>query len=140
MDQPAVQERWDEIRAELEERGHEIMSISALARTDTRKLLLKAVEKLAQMPKVEEDAPLPIYRVETDPNEFEINRINDGDWRVTGEAIERAAAMTYWDHYGSIRRFQKIMQTLKIDVALRERGIKEGDTVYVSEYELEWQE
>ena len=140
MDQFEASERYEEIKAVLEERGHEIMSISALARTDIRKLLLKAVSKLGDMPIVEEDDQLPIYRVETDPNEFEIHRINDGDWRVTGQAIERAAAMTYWGHYGSIRRFQKIMQALEIDVALRKRGIKEGDTVYVSEYELEWQE
>ncbi|MBT7074489.1 MAG: Obg family GTPase CgtA [Anaerolineae bacterium] len=129
-----------EIKAELEERGHEIMPISALARTDIHELLMKAVEKLSQLPTLEEEAPMPVYRVETDPNEFEITRINDGDWQVSGKAIERAAAMTYWGHYGSIRRFQKIMQALKIDVALREKGIIEGDTVLIGEYELEWQE
>ena len=140
MDQPEVQERWLEIKAEMEKRGHQIMSISALARTDIRKLLLKAVEKLAETPSLEEVAALPVYRVETDPNEFEINREMDGGWRITGIAIERAAAMTYWEHYGSIRRFQKIMQAIKIDVALREKGIIEGDTVFIGEYELEWSE
>ena len=140
MDQPEVAERWEEVKAALEERGYQIMAISALARTDIRKLLLKAVEELSKMPTVEKDAPMPVYRVETDPNEFDIHRINDGDWQVSGQAIERAAAMTYWGHYGSIRRFQKVMQALKIDVALREKGIQEGDTVLIGEYELEWQE
>ena len=140
MDQPHVAERWEEVKAELEGRGHEAISISALARTDIRKLLMKAVEKLSQMPTLEEVAPLPVYRVETDPNEFEINRINDGDWRVSGSAIERAAAMTYWEHFGSIRRFQKIMNTLGISKALTEAGIEIGDTVFVGEYELEWNE
>lgn len=140
MDQPEVAARWLEIKAAMEERGHEIISISALARTDIRKLLLRAVEKLAQTPTLEEAAPLPVYRVETDPNEFEINREYDTGWRISGVAIERAAAMTYWEHYGSIRRFQKIMQALKIDVALRKAGIKVGDTVYIGEFELEWQE
>ncbi len=140
MDQPEVQERWLEIKAEMEKRGHQIMSISALARTDIRKLLLKAVEKLAETPSLEEVAALPVYRVETDPNEFEINREMDGGWRITGIAIERAAAMTYWEHYGSIRRFQKIMNTLGIAKALNKAGVKFGDTVYIGEYELEWQE
>lgn len=140
IDQPEVQERWPEIKAELEKRGHEIMSISALARTDTRKLLLKAVQKLAETPTLEEVAPLPVYRVETDPNEFEISREDDAGWRISGAAIERAAAMTYWEHYGSIRRFQKVMQALGIEKALNKAGIKVGDTVYVGEYELEWQE
>lgn len=140
MDQPEVQERWPEIKAELEKRGHKIMSISALARTDIRKLLLKAVQKLAETPTLAEVAPLPVYRVETDPNEFEISREDDAGWRISGAAIERAAAMTYWEHYGSIRRFQKVMQALGIEAALNKAGIKVGDTVYVGEYELEWQE
>ncbi len=140
MDQREVAERWKEVKEALEKRGYQIMAISALARTDIRKLLLKAVEELSKLPTVEESAPMPVYRVETDPNEFEIHRVNDGDWQVSGQAIERAAAMTYWGHYGSIRRFQKVMQALKIDVALREKGIKEGDTVLIGEYELEWQE
>ena len=47
----------------------------------------------------------------------------------SGVAIERAANMTYWEHDGSLRRFQKIMETLGIDAALREAGVQEGDTV-----------
>lgn len=140
MDQPEVQERWQSIQAEMKTRGHELFAISALARTDIRKLLLKAVEKLSETPSLAEAAPLPVYRAETDPNEFEISRAEDGGWRIRGAAIERAAAMTYWEHYGSIRRFQKIMETLGISKALQQAGIQAGDTVYIGEYELEWQE
>ena len=140
IDQPDAQERWETVKAELEARGHEVVAISALARTDIRQVLMKAVEKLADTPTLEEVAPLPIYRVETDPNEFEITREPDASWRISGLAIERAAKMTYWEHYGSIRRFQKIMAALGIEKALRNAGIEEGDTVRIDEYELEWQE
>ena len=140
IDQAEVQERWLTVKAELEARGHEVVAISALARTDIRQVLLKAVEKLAETPTMEEVAPLPIYRVETDPKEFEISREDDASWRISGVAIERAAKMTYWEHYGSIRRFQKIMSALGIEDALRKAGIEEGDTVHIDEYELEWQE
>jgi len=58
----------------------------------------------------------------------------------TGAAIERSAAMTHWEHDGSVRRFQRIMQTLGVDVALREAGVEDGDTVAIGEFELEWQE
>lgn len=140
IDQPDVQEIWEIVKEELESRGHKVMAISALARTDIRKLLMKAVEELSKTPALEEVAPLPVYRPETDPNEFEINREEDGGWRISGVAIERAAKMTYWEHYGSIRRFQKIMATLGIEDALRKEGIEEGDTVYIADFELEWQE
>ncbi|MCZ7553202.1 MAG: Obg family GTPase CgtA [Anaerolineales bacterium] len=59
---------------------------------------------------------------------------------MSGKAIERAASMTYWEHYQSIRRFQRILEALGIDRALRQAGVQEGDTVYVGEHELEWQD
>jgi GTP-binding protein len=64
----------------------------------------------------------------------------DEGWRVVGEAIERAAAMTYWEYDQSIRRFQRIMEALGIDKSLREAGVKNGDTVLIGEYELEWED
>ncbi len=39
-----------------------------------------------------------------------------------------------------MRRFQKLMERLGVDKALREAGAQEGDTVYIGEYELEYQE
>jgi GTP-binding protein len=55
-------------------------------------------------------------------------------------AIERAAAMTYWEYDQSVRRFQRILQTLGIEDALRKAGIAVGETVYIGDYELEWEE
>ena len=114
------------------------MSISALARTQVRELLMKAVHKLSQAPTLEEITPLPVYRQENDPREFEIIRDMDGSWRVLGDGIERAAAMTYWEHDGSFRRFQRIMETLGVDEDLKEKGAQEGDIVRIGEFELEY--
>jgi GTP-binding protein len=55
-------------------------------------------------------------------------------------SIERAAEMTPWDQTGSVRRFQRLMERLGVDKALKEAGAQEGDTVYIGEYELEYQE
>ena len=141
VDQPEVQERLAGIKKEMKKRGVTVTSISALARTNVRELLLKAVTKLAETPELDEtEIPLPVYSVEADPREFTINREDDGGWRLHGISIERAAAMTYWEHLGSIRRFQKIMETLGVDKALREAGIEEGETVRIGEFELEWQD
>jgi GTP-binding protein len=59
-------------------------------------------------------------------------------WQVKGRAIERAAEMTYWEHEGSVRRFQRLLDTLGIDEALRKEGVMAGDTVFVGDFELEW--
>ncbi len=141
IDQPEVQARWPEIEAEMRERGHEIMAVSALARTEIRHLLLKAVGKLAESPPVEAVAPqLPVYRPEEDRRDFTITRIGEGEWRISGAAIERAAAMTYWEYDAAVRRFQRIMEAMGVHEALREAGVRDGDTVHIGEFELEWQE
>jgi GTP-binding protein len=140
IDQPEVQERWPKIRKELKKRGYPAMAISALARTDVRELLLKAAAMLAETPALEDvELPLPVYRPVEDPRAFTILREPDG-FRVKSVAIERLANMTPWDQTGSVRRFQKMMDRLGVDKALREAGAKEGDTVYIGEYELEYQE
>jgi GTP-binding protein len=141
IDQPEVQERLPQLNKELKKRGYELLAVSALARTDIRDLLYKAFNLLAETPTLAEaETPMPVYRPKDDVKQFEIVRENGDTWRVSGAGIERTANMTYFEHAGSLRRFQKLMETLGIEAALREAGVKDGDTVMVGDYELEWQD
>ncbi len=139
IDLPEVAAIWDKIETSLKERGYEPMAVSALAGTNVRQLLYRAAQLLDQVPPASEIAAMPVYRVPSDPREFHVQREPKG-WRVSGEAIERAAAMTYWEYDQSVRRFQRILQTLGIEDALRQAGVKTGDTVYIGEFELEWED
>ncbi|MDP1548144.1 MAG: GTPase ObgE [Anaerolineales bacterium] len=141
IDQPEVQERLKEIKASFKKKKVELVTASAMARTNTRDILIAAYQKLQDMPLEElEEETLPVYKPEVDPNQFDIHREDGDKWRVSGVAIERSAKMTYWEHSGSVRRFQRLMQKLGVDKALREAGIEEGDTVFVGDFELEWQD
>jgi len=71
---------------------------------------------------------------------FTIRRSVDGSFVVSGARIERAAAMTYWDHDEAVLRFQHILETLGVSGGLESAGVQAGDTVYIGEYELEWSE
>jgi len=140
IDQPEALERWEKVKKALKKSGYTCLAISALARTNVRELLLKAVSKLAETPGMEEiEPPMPVYRPVEDPRAFSILR-ESGGYRVKSVAIERAAEMTPWDQSGSVRRFQLLMERLGVDKALRDAGAKEGDTVYIGEYELEYRE
>lgn len=141
IDQPEVRERLEDVKANFKKQNVEVMAVSALARTNTRELLIKAASRLADAPALEQvEPPMPVYRPQEDARQFEIKRQGANEWRLSGAAIERAASMTYWQHDGSVRRFQKLMEKLGVDEALREAGVREGDTVAIGEYELEWQE
>jgi len=39
-----------------------------------------------------------------------------------------------------VRRFQKLMDVLGVDEALRKAGAEQGDTVFIGDYELEYQD
>lgn len=148
MDLTDVQERWPAVEKELKKRlkkdhalsvDAQLFAISAVAGVGLRPLLYRAFQLLEEAPPPPEVTEMPVYRAEADPKAFTIERKSQG-WRVRGEAIERAAAMTYWEHFQSILRFQRILETLGIDQALREAGVQEGDLVLIGDYELEWQD
>jgi GTP-binding protein len=139
IDLPEVQKKWKKIQPQLIKKGYQPVAVSALTHQQIQPLLWQVVEllKKAPHPKIEEE--LPVYRAKEDARDVKIEKVNNG-WRISGKAIERSAAMTYWEYSGSVRRFQKLMDALGVDEALRKAGIKEGDTVYIDEHELEWQE
>lgn len=139
IDIPEVLERLPKLKAQFKKKKIEIFPISALIKTDLDRLLWKVLELVKTAPVIEEKEMMPVYQPPEDLNEFVITRIAEG-WRVTGKAIERAAEMTYWEHEGSVRRFQHLMEKIGLDKALREEGIQEGETVFIRDFELEWQD
>ncbi len=139
IDLPEVESRWKTLNSKLKKKGITPLAISAVAHTNIQKVLYRAAELLHETPEAPRETALPVYHPQSDPRQFDIQRVPNG-WRISGTSIERAAAMTYWDNDASIRRFQRILETLGIDEALREAGVKEGDTVNIGEYELEWTE
>ncbi len=139
MDLPMVQERWPEVKADLKARGYEALPISTVTHENIQELMWLAAKRLEDAPEPEPVEEMPVYRAAEDPKAFTVKQTEEG-WLVRGEAIERAAAMTYWEHRESVRRFQRLMENIGVEEALREAGIEEGDTVFVGEYALEWQD
>jgi GTP-binding protein len=138
-DLPDVQERWPELKKTLIKKGYKPYAISAATHENLQEVLWKAHELLKLIPEPETVHTIPIYKPEADPSDFKITRVENG-WRVTGASIERAAEMTYWEHDGSVRRFHHLMVRLGVDDALRKLGIENGETVFIKDYELEWQD
>jgi GTP-binding protein len=139
IDMPEVNIRKEELKNTFKSKGITILFISALARTDLMPVLYKAKQVLEKTPDIEIKKEMPVYRPESKERVFEIERTSDG-WIVSGGAIERAVAMTFWEHFESVRRFQRIMESMGIAAELKARGVTEGDTVIIGDHELEWAE
>jgi GTP-binding protein len=142
IDLPEVREKAEAVRKTLLKQSgiEKVWIISTLSGENVRDLLYHVASLIRSLPKQElSQEEMPVYRVAKDPREFEIIETAEG-WRVVGEAIERAAAMTYWEYPQSVRRFQKILQALGVEDGLRKAGVREGDTVFIGDFELEWVE
>ena len=139
MDLPFVRERWAKVEAELTQLGYEVLPISTVTHENVDVLLWRVAALLQDAPEPQVVESMPVYRASEDPKAFSIERTEEG-WEVHGAAIERAAEMTYWEHRESVRRFQRLMENIGVDDALREAGIGEGDTVFIADYALEWQD
>lgn len=142
MDIAEAREYWSLIKEQLEARGVEQpMAISAITRENVPQLIQRVFEMISQIPETElaETSEIPVYEIEDDDVKFEVD-VEDGIYYVSGERIERAAAMTYWDYEEAVSRFQKTLEVLGVSEALEKSGVKPGDTVFIGDFELEWSE
>lgn len=139
MDLPEVREYWGLLQEQLQERGvMDPVAISALTRENVTALIQRVFREIARLPAPVMRAAIedPVYELEDD---FAVS-VEAGVYYVTGERIERAAAMTYWDYEQAVARFQKILDALGISAALEKSGVQPGDTVFIGDFELEWSE
>jgi GTP-binding protein len=134
---------WPEVQRLGREQGFEAMAISAVTGQNVRQLLYRVRQLLDELPEepVKEEE-LPVIRPST-REEFTIERVSTPEgpaWRVSGERIEKLAAMTYWEFAEAAARFQRILDRMGIREALEAEGVQVGDTVLIGDEVLEWTE
>ena len=138
MDLIEAQERWPQVKRELERRGVEALAISAVAQDGVRELLYRASQKLRELPPVELAEPVPVITLTDASREpFTIERRQDG-WHVSGARIEKLVAMSRFDSFEALQHVQRKLEWLGVIEALTSAGVQEGDTVFLSDYEMEW--
>lgn len=132
---------WEPLIAErMDAEGYEFCAISAVTGQGVRRMLYKAKQLLDRTPVAETRlSSEAVIQPAKDEESFTITREGDG-WRVRGVKIERIAAMTYFEFEATAMRFQGILEGMGISSALREAGVHVGDTVYIGNETLEWQE
>ena len=70
---------------------------------------------------------------------FKIFKEKDG-FRIKGEKIEKLLKMTWFASDEAYRRFSNKMKKMGIEEKLREMGAKNGDMIYILDYEFEYRE
>ena len=117
----------------------EIYKISAATKQGVDELMDVVAKELKELPKEElidyEDRK--VYTLEEEKEGFEITKEKDM-WIVDGPSVQRLMSRVNLEDNESMYYFQKNLDALGVNAALKKAGVKEGDTVRVVDWELEW--
>lgn len=146
MDMPGAEENLQKFLEKYQD-DYPVFPVSALTKKGLKEVLFAIADTLEKTPEfplwrdeMEEGVNRVIYKHEPDKKEFEITRVPDGSFVLSGEAVERLFKMTDFSRDESVRRFARQLRRMGVDDALRERGAKHGDTVRLLGFEFEFVE
>ena len=142
MDLPGAQENLPRLQELADKEGIKLFPISAATRQGLKELIAcvsQAIDDYVEEP--EEESGEVVYDVqEEDPDKVTITKDYTGVYVVSGKSLNKLVAMTNFGNDEAVRRFQYIWRIKGIDGKLRQRGIKEGDTVRIGEMEFEYRD
>jgi GTPase len=132
IDLPDARESLVELRRQFPE----IRAISAATGEQVRDLTLAVARAIENAPMPEVVSPPPAHIELTPANAFQIERHEDGAFVVSGERVERLAAMTNFDSDEALGRFERALDKMGVEKRLQELGAAHGDTVRIGPYEF----
>ncbi len=136
-DLPEHEEALKKIRARYRKR--KIYSISAATGEGVSELLDAVIREMNKLPAaVKVFAPKQDVKKVRVPKGFRVISYGGGNFRVTGEFVERAAAMTDLSYIEGAYRFQKTLKRIGVEKELKAQGAQDGDTIVIGALELVW--
>ena len=130
---------YKELEKMAKEKSIEIYKISAVTGEGIEQLLNHVSEVLKTLPKediVEVVGGNKVYTLNEEES-FTITK-EDGMFVVDGPEVQKIMRRVNLEDNESMYYFQKCLDELGVNQALKEAGVQEGDTVRVVDWELEW--
>ena len=123
------------------EKGLEIFKISAATNTGIKELIIHVSQVLKTLPKenlIEISNEEKLYTLE-DEEPFTIT-MDGKNYVVNGPAVEKLMKRVNLNDNESMYYFHKTLDELGVSQRLKEMGIKDGDSVTIAGWELEWED
>lgn len=138
----ATPEQLKELREYIEGKGLKFYEISAVTTQGTKALAKAIGEKVSTLPPVKIYEAQPYTTAEMDQKlddnkEFQIT-VENGTYFVEADWLWDILRTVNMDDYESLHYFQRVLKNTGIVDALVKKGIKEGDTVSILEFEFEF--
>ena len=132
---------YNELENVAKENNMEIFKVSAATGQGMKELMIEVSKILKTLPKedlVEEKEAKKVYKLEEE-QPFTIVK-EDDMYVVDGPAIRELMRKVNMEDNESLYYFQKNLDVLGVNSALKKAGVKDGDTVKVYDYILEWED
>lgn len=136
LDIPEAQENFKVLQ---ELYGDKVYGISAVTGQGADELIEKTYTLLQSIPVDEHVGEARVIRRYEEDIPFVIEKV-DGVYQVSGKRIEHLVTMTNFSQDESVQRFQRTAARMGLDAALKEKGIKVGDTVRIKDMEFDYSE
>ena len=139
MDMPESNKNLEMLKKKVDQ---PIYPVSALDGKGLDKVIEALADKLDNIKKqplfdIKEKSHV-VYKYE-DKKDFKVFKEKDG-FRVKGDKIEKLLRMTWFASDETYRRFSSQLKKMGIEDELRKMGAKNGDMIYILDYEFEYRE
>ena len=130
---------YKELEKLAKEKNIEIYKISSATGQGIKELMTRVSELLKELPKEEliDITQRKVYTLDEKDEGFEITR-KDGMIVVDGPAVRKLMSRVNLEDNESFYYFQKCLEKLGVNDALKKAGVQEGDTVVIVDWQLEW--
>ena len=133
-------ERLERFKKEIEGRGYRVFVISAATNQGVTELIRATYEKLKELPGIllfDTTYRERIIRSDKAEPPFKVTRENE-TFVVDGPWVRKILGSVNVEDRESLQYFQRTMKKMGVIDALKEKGVKEGDTVRVGEIEFDY--
>lgn len=140
LDMPDARENADALKAYLGEEKV-FFEISAVSHSGVNELVWKIIERLRDIPPLDEisdDGVIDDWHTNISELTYEVSRGADGIAEVNGNAIDEIFSRIDPNDPASMRHFEKLLNDFGIIAALREAGVKDGETVRMNGEEFDF--
>ena len=139
MDMPESSKNLEKFKSKVDVPVYPISAIDGKGLDKVVEVLACMLDKINKEPlfDVKEESHV-VYKYE-EKKPFKVFREKDG-FRVKGDKIEKLLRMTWFASDETYRRFSNQLKKMGIEDELRKMGAKNGDMIYILDYEFEYRE
>ncbi|MCL1630503.1 GTPase ObgE [Sporolactobacillus sp. CPB3-1] len=142
MDMPDAEKNLEAFKKKMDP-DIQIFPISSLVKSGLQSMITAVYNLILETPEfpvkqAEEAEEKAVFAFDKDEPPFVITRDADGIYNVSGPKVEQLFKMTNFQFDEAVRRFARQLRGMGIDDALRKKGVRDGDTVRVMDFEFEY--